>query len=239
MIPRSSNSSSRRKFFIWLAFLAVVLATAALDLQAQTKPKGKDPFQKISFESKKVCTVESSGEVTSLVKSGVELSVTEDWDCDGVADAYDNCVGMPNPSQADTNDNGIGDACEAATGVKLGLPAKPAPAPSKAAPAKLSPAKSAPAKPAPMKPAPSKLSPVKPKSNEKTKEKKPDAKEKKPSPKDKVKEKNLKTKERKLTSKEKAKDRNSKDKEKKPKAKEKKPEAAKPDRRTRSRSGKR
>ena len=110
---------------ICLAFLAGIYASAALDTQAQTSPKPKDPFQKISFEEKRLCTVTSSGEVTALVKNGVELSVSEDFDCDGVPDAYDNCVGMPNPTQADKNDDGIGDACEAATEVKKTLPAKP------------------------------------------------------------------------------------------------------------------
>ena len=36
----------------------------------------------------------------------------EDTDGDGVPDANDNCASIPNPDQADTNNNGIGDACE-------------------------------------------------------------------------------------------------------------------------------
>lgn len=35
-----------------------------------------------------------------------------DLDLDGVPDAQDNCVNVPNPGQEDVNKNGIGDACE-------------------------------------------------------------------------------------------------------------------------------
>ncbi len=39
-----------------------------------------------------------------------------DWDGDGVRDAIDNCPGTWNPGQEDTNNNRIGDACEAPAG---------------------------------------------------------------------------------------------------------------------------
>jgi hypothetical protein len=96
---------------------------AALGVAAQTR-SGTDIFQKISLKASGSCAVPATGEVTALVKNGVELSVTEDWDCDGVPDAYDNCVGMPNPAQVDSDGNGIGDVCEAATIVKAGVPVK-------------------------------------------------------------------------------------------------------------------
>jgi chitodextrinase/N-acetylmuramoyl-L-alanine amidase len=35
-----------------------------------------------------------------------------DTDSDGIADCLDNCPAVPNPNQADSNGNGIGDACE-------------------------------------------------------------------------------------------------------------------------------
>ena len=35
-----------------------------------------------------------------------------DGDCDGALDGYDNCATLPNPSQADSTDDGVGDACE-------------------------------------------------------------------------------------------------------------------------------
>ena len=37
---------------------------------------------------------------------------TVDGDNDGVLDPCDNCPGVYNPSQHDTNGNGIGDACD-------------------------------------------------------------------------------------------------------------------------------
>jgi hypothetical protein len=102
-----------------------VLSAGVLELRGQS-PKKADPFQKISFERKdnSTCTIPADGEVTALVKNGVELSVTEDFDCDGVADAYDNCVGMPNPAQIDSDGNGIGDVCEAAVTIKASAAAK-------------------------------------------------------------------------------------------------------------------
>jgi thrombospondin type 3 repeat protein len=106
-----------------ISLLAFLIAVLALPIVAQTRTD-VDPYQKISLKTTRPCTVPASGEVTSLVKNGVELSVTEDFDCDGVPDAYDNCVGMPNRDQADSDGNGIGDVCEAAITIKTGLSAK-------------------------------------------------------------------------------------------------------------------
>jgi len=38
--------------------------------------------------------------------------ICDDLDDDGVLDALDNCFGLFNPAQRDSNGNGIGDACE-------------------------------------------------------------------------------------------------------------------------------
>jgi hypothetical protein len=128
----SQNSLAR------LGFLIAMVALPAVGLYAQ-KQAAADPYQKISFKTIKPCTVAATGEVTALVKSGVELSVTEDWDCDGVPDAYDNCVGMANPDQKDTDNNGIGDACETAVTIKAGPPAKSRPVAKVRVPAKSKP----------------------------------------------------------------------------------------------------
>ena len=118
-----TNSFLRRPSLVHLILIIVVLALPVL-AQSRSVP---DPFQKIALKTTKTCTAGPVGELTALVKNGVELSVNEDFDCDGVPDAYDNCVGMPNRDQADSNGNGIGDVCEAAVTIKSGRPTKSAP----------------------------------------------------------------------------------------------------------------
>ena len=115
-----TNSSPRHSFLAQLIFLFAFLALPAV---AQTRSED-GPYRKIALKTTKPCTVAPSGEITTLVKNGVELSVNEDFDCDGVPDAYDNCVGMPNSSQSDSDRNGIGDVCEAAVTIKTAPPAK-------------------------------------------------------------------------------------------------------------------
>jgi hypothetical protein len=111
-MARCSSSFPPYASGVYFALIsAAVLALAGLEAGAQDRSR-TDIFQKASFKSPTTCTVESSGAVTALVKNGVELSVHDDWDCDGVADAYDNCVGIANASQTDANLNGIGDGCE-------------------------------------------------------------------------------------------------------------------------------
>ena len=118
-----TNSFPRPISLARLTFLIAVIMLPALEAYAQTQP-GADPYQNTSLITARPCSVGPIGEVTYLVKNGVELSVNEDWDCDRIADAYDNCVGMPNPTQTDSDGNGIGDICEAATTIKVGVPAK-------------------------------------------------------------------------------------------------------------------
>jgi len=118
-----TNSFPLQRSLARLTFLIAAVALPALGVYAQTR-SGAEPYQKIAFKTTKPCVVPTSGEVTALVKSGVELSVTEDWDCDGIPDAYDNCVGMPNRDQTDSDHDGIGDVCEAAVTINAGVPTK-------------------------------------------------------------------------------------------------------------------
>ena len=42
-----------------------------------------------------------------------DVLICDDLDDDGILDLLDNCFGLFNPLQTDTNGNGIGDDCEA------------------------------------------------------------------------------------------------------------------------------
>jgi hypothetical protein len=54
------------------------------------------------------------------VETVVSMStLTHDRDADGVPDVVDNCLGVPNPDQADANGDGRGDACELPVGQSL------------------------------------------------------------------------------------------------------------------------
>ena len=44
----------------------------------------------------------------------VEFEEPADADGDGIPDSVDNCPTVPNPSQADIDDNGVGDSCDVA-----------------------------------------------------------------------------------------------------------------------------
>ena len=121
-----ANSFPRPDTLARLSLLIAVLAIPAVGACAQTRGDTA-PFQKAALKNAKPCTAPADGEVTALVKNGVELSVTEDFDCDGVPDAYDNCVGIPNRDQLDTNHNGIGDACESVATIKAPAAAKSRP----------------------------------------------------------------------------------------------------------------
>lgn len=115
-----TNSFPRRKAFTHFTFIVAAMMLLGLDGAAQRR-QSPDRFQKISLKETRPCAVGPTREVTSLVKNGVELSVNEDWDCDGVADAYDNCVGMPNHDQIDADGSGFGDTCEAAAKVRASV----------------------------------------------------------------------------------------------------------------------
>lgn len=51
-----------------------------------------------------------SNELTN--EAGEAILLTVDADGDGLANSRDNCPGVPNPDQADTDGNGFGDACD-------------------------------------------------------------------------------------------------------------------------------
>lgn len=114
---RCTSFSPPKSRFFQLSILIAIAALSALDAASQ-KRDDAGRYEKAALKSARPCTVGAAGEVTALVKNGVELSVNEDFDCDGIADAYDNCVGIPNRDQADSDGNGIGNACESATTIR-------------------------------------------------------------------------------------------------------------------------
>jgi hypothetical protein len=51
--------------------------------------------------------------VLSMVPSASALGVVTDTDLDGIVDSADNCIDVANADQRDSNDEGIGNACDA------------------------------------------------------------------------------------------------------------------------------
>jgi cysteine-rich repeat protein len=101
---------------------------AVLDCQAGTPPssndglfctddscdEGTDSIVNVPDDAKcndfDPCTADSCDAVTGCAFDPIIGCV--DTDGDGVADSEDNCPNVPNANQADSNGNGVGDACE-------------------------------------------------------------------------------------------------------------------------------
>jgi hypothetical protein len=54
-----------------------------------------------------------------VVNTFTTFDFDPDTDLDGIGDGVDNCPNTPNPGQEDTDNNGIGDACQSATGGRI------------------------------------------------------------------------------------------------------------------------
>ena len=52
-------------------------------------------------------------QILPLDEEDDDILICDDLDDDGILDLLDNCFGLFNPLQTDTNANGIGDECEA------------------------------------------------------------------------------------------------------------------------------
>ena len=52
-------------------------------------------------------------QILPLDEEDDDVLICDDLDDDGILDLLDNCFGLFNPLQTDTNGNGIGDDCEA------------------------------------------------------------------------------------------------------------------------------
>ena len=56
--------------------------------------------------------IAESNEANNILETQVQVDQAPDADQDGVQDADDNCVDVPNPDQADTDGDGLGNACD-------------------------------------------------------------------------------------------------------------------------------
>lgn len=62
-----------------------------------------------------VTTIANNMPIQDIPAQPFTLSIIPDADEDGIADDIDNCTTVPNPDQADSDGNGVGDACEQVT----------------------------------------------------------------------------------------------------------------------------
>ncbi len=65
------------------------------------------------FDRTYTCTKSGAGGSTVMTIDGLAYSfVLDGGDSDGIVDSEDNCPFVNNPDQADSDGNGIGDACD-------------------------------------------------------------------------------------------------------------------------------
>ncbi|MED5249297.1 MAG: hypothetical protein VYB82_02610 [Pseudomonadota bacterium] len=84
--------NGKARYTAALAFLAVTLLTAT---GSSIAAQGAVP------------------QILPLDEEDDDILICDDLDDDGILDLLDNCFGLFNPLQTDTNANGIGDECEA------------------------------------------------------------------------------------------------------------------------------
>ena len=59
-----------------------------------------------------VCRTDDDCPRGSTCRARLVVATASDADDDGIPDPFDNCPGVPNADQRDSNDNGVGDACD-------------------------------------------------------------------------------------------------------------------------------
>lgn len=128
MIDTASNMP-HPKLLSQIAFVGVLSVILTGASQGQKNSRTQDPTTRKAADPCFMKPREERSLKESIPRNAIRISYnvipewsTSDWDCDGIADPHDNCVGIANRGQADANRNGIGDACEAAATARAGKP---------------------------------------------------------------------------------------------------------------------
>ena len=70
-------------------------------------------FTLLAATDSSIAAQDAVPQIWPLDEEDDDVLICDDLDDDGVLDLLDNCFGLFNPLQTDTNANGIGDECEA------------------------------------------------------------------------------------------------------------------------------
>jgi hypothetical protein len=79
------------------------------------KPKWGCSMPNVTVPTAQPVQRSQSSQNGMTVENAENMAKSVDWDCDGISNYDDNCDNTYNPSQKDSNKNGVGDACEPTT----------------------------------------------------------------------------------------------------------------------------
>jgi len=90
-----------------IPFIFLIGCNQSGDMTDPQAPDGSIPTELAGNPS-----LNEGSQIIDGTKTQADVRVVEDVDGDQVADEIDNCPTVPNADQADSNDDGIGDACQ-------------------------------------------------------------------------------------------------------------------------------